>query len=744
MRKFSRALTAVVASVALLVTGSGAQAYQTESLFVYLDAGKTTSYDASVSTSAWNDISGNGRNGSIVNSGSVSLSGGALTFPGGYRSDDSRTPHVNLGSGFADFGTGITIETEAHFGAIRGTWERIFDFGNNAESDNIWLGRYSTSDEIALEIWAGTSGSTPYGRCKTADTVNAIPENAPSKKFTVTLDGTVCRIFIDGIEVETEVDHIFGSGYFDTFTNNPSMKGSRYEILPRNISRTKNYVGRSNWGSDAAFEGAVKYLRIYTTALTPQSVENNTVTSTPSYTLTYASTGADSGSAPAAYVGEGSVTLSSNTGNLAKSGHEFIGWATSSGQSTAISNTYNLTANTTLYPVFRSTVVVPGQPGTPVATVSNTTASLSWDAPTTGSAVDSYSVSVSPAGGSCTVSGLTASCSGLSAGTSYTFRVTATNSAGSSSPSAASNSVTAVAAVVVPGQPGTPVATVSNTSASLSWDAPTTGSAVDSYSVSVSPAGGSCTVSGLTASCSGLSAGTSYTFRVTATNSAGSSSPSAASNSVTAYSDPGPTVDPVDPVIPAPTIQVITPVGPGSNGASVANVVKPGGTHTISGTGLAAVHTIRIGNHVTSIQSQSDGTLRLRIPAFLSAGRYKIELVGAFGTVTQNAFFEVPRKRVIRLAAGFIPDTARLDSLSYTRVLSTLRSQPAIKRVVCDGSTSGTVVTEFDIRLARERANAVCSRIQQANPKIKTIIRISPSSGLGAKARSVALAYLNY
>lgn len=746
MRKVSgklplRGIITAITTFALLGSGVSVNAYQTDNLLVYLDAGNTASYNSAVSTSVWNDLSTTGYVGTIRNT--LTQSGGALNFAGGYSSSNSLAPHVDLGSGLANFGTGITIETEGNFGAVQGIWERIFDFGNGAENDNIWLGRYSNSDEIAIEIWTGSTvgqpGNTPNGRCKTADTVNAIPANASSKKFTVTLDGSVCRIYIDGAEVETEVDYVFGSGYFDNFTNNPNMMGSRYEVLPRNVTRTNNYIGRSNWGSDDAFEGSVKYLRIYTQALTAQAVQNNATTTTPSSTLTYATTGADSGSAPAAYVGDGAITLASNTGGLAKSGHQFVGWATTAHQTTAISNSYTLSSSVTLYPAFAP--VIAGTPGTPTATISNTTATVNWTAPTTGVTPFTYAVASSPAGANCTVAGTSASCSGLTGGTSYTFSVTATNTVGTSSPSSASNSVLAVAVVVIPGTPGTPTATISNTTASVSWSAPGTGTAPFTYAVTSSPAGATCTISALTASCTGLTDGTNYTFAVTATNTAGTSGSSASSNSVLASSVPAPQNNSTP---PSPALQVITPVGSGTNAAPRPLNVKPGQTQTLTGTGLESVNTVRIGNIETSINQKSGSQIQLQIPRSLPAGKYKIELIGAFGTISQEDFLEVPRRYIAQVAAGFSMDSAKLNSALLKKITNTIASLDGATRVVCIGSTSGTIVTAEAKKVAKARAIATCSKIKALNPNLDTSTRINPASGVGPQARKTKILVYNY
>lgn len=640
-----RLLIAAFVSLALAFAGIGASAYQTENLLVYVDAGNTNSY-SSGTPGVWNDLSGNSQTGTIINSGGVSLSGGALNFTNGspnvYTSNNGNTSYVDFPDGFANFGTGITIEVEAQLGTNVGNWERIFDFGNGSANNNFWLGRYSGTNDLAVEVWQGT---TNRGRCKTATAVNAVPSGHALKKFTLTLDGALCRIYIDGTEVDTEVDQ--GNG---VFSNNGGTLSSSYAYVPNNITRTNNFIGKSNWGSDAAFEGTVKYLRIYNSALSSQSVQNNATTNTPSKTITYSTSGSDSGSAPAAYVGDGAVTLSSNTGSLAKSGYQFAGWATSANQTTAISNSYTLSANVTLYPVFQPIVIVPGTPGTPTATVSRTTASLTWAAPTTGTAPFTYSVTRSPSGGTCTVTNLTASCTGLTAGTSYTFSVTAHNSAGSSSASSASNSVLAT--------------------------------------------------------------------------------------------EPPQQSSPAPP--PSPTLQVISTIGVGGNAIPKPINVTPGKSQTLVGTRLDLVSGVRVGNLTTSINQNLGSTLNIQIPRSLPAGRYKVELVGAFGVISQENFLEVPKKAVARIAAGFPADSPRISSAIQSKVIAAVNSMDGAVRAVCTGSTSGTRTTEIAKKLAEARAKVSCSYISRLYPSIATSIRIDPASGIGPRARNTTVEVFNY
>ena len=174
-----------------------------------------------------------------------------------------------------------------------------------------------------------------------------------------------------------------------------------------------------------------------------------------------------------------------------------------------------------------------------------TSANVSWTAPTSGGPVTSYKVT--PYVGSTpqtpkTVTGsppaTSTSVTGLSSGTTYTFRVQAINANGPGPESAASNAVTPQGAVVpapptgVLARPATNSARVSWTASASDGDSPITGQTVTPYvgaqaqtPVNVGPSATSTTITG-------LANGTSYTFRVTATNAIGTSPASAGSNAV--------------------------------------------------------------------------------------------------------------------------------------------------------------------------------------------------------------------
>jgi len=218
-----------------------------------------------------------------------------------------------------------------------------------------------------------------------------------------------------------------------------------------------------------------------------------------------------------------------------------------SSNSVIASSTVNIFGGDVFSVTTSGTPTAPGTPSGLTATaISSSQINLSWIAPSSngGSAITGYKIERSTDSGTTWSAvqsntgstGTTYSDIGLSSSTTYTYRVSAINSVGTGSPSHTVSATTSTASTA-PGTPSSLTATaISSSQINLSWTAPSSngGSAITGYKIERSTDGGttwSVLVSntgstGTTYSDTGLAANTAYTYRVSAINSVGTSTPS--------------------------------------------------------------------------------------------------------------------------------------------------------------------------------------------------------------------------
>jgi hypothetical protein len=241
--------------------------------------------------------------------------------------------------------------------------------------------------------------------------------------------------------------------------------------------------------------------------------------------------------------------LRANTWN--PPGKEFIGWAITTYAAVSGSKNvvyadkaiYSFDSDVWLEAVWRNqtTVSVPGTPPAPTAVAGTAKVTATVSPGTSGDTPTSYTVTAytvnDTAAGTCTVTGASGSCdvTALTAGSTYTVKAIAKNTAGDSGASGASSPVTVPA--TVPGAPGlTALSRRSKTEVWVTFSAPssTGGKPITGYTVTATRNGVDVTQS-FPAEAGRVSVGpltryAVYTFTVRAVNSVGTSNSSNASS----------------------------------------------------------------------------------------------------------------------------------------------------------------------------------------------------------------------
>jgi hypothetical protein len=172
---------------------------------------------------------------------------------------------------------------------------------------------------------------------------------------------------------------------------------------------------------------------------------------------------------------------------------------------------------------------------------------------------------------------------------------------------------------VLPAVPGTPIASATDSSALVAVTPGQIGGLPTSYVVTANPGGATCIVAGPVGSCTvtGLANGASYTFTAVANDEAGSSAPSASSNSVTPTPLPGTPAVPF--VIPALYSAVAIVTLPASRpyadfytvtanpGGQSCTIMGPSGLCSVSGLVGGGNYTFTATAHMFGANSNSEG-----------------------------------------------------------------------------------------------------------------------------------------
>jgi hypothetical protein len=190
-------------------------------------------FDETGGTSAA-DLSGKENTGTLKNGLSFDSNrvggvlGTALRFDG---VDD----YVQLPSGYYEFDNGFSVSFWAYPTAVK-NYARFIDLGSGPNADNIFVGRYGTTNDLFVKVYNGSSGGA------TVQAAGAIALNT-WQHFAV----SISRRSSNNVKIYKNGELIL------TATTS----------VPQSATRTANYIGRSNWSADAYYEGDMDDVRIF-------------------------------------------------------------------------------------------------------------------------------------------------------------------------------------------------------------------------------------------------------------------------------------------------------------------------------------------------------------------------------------------------------------------------------------------------------------------------------------------------
>jgi len=214
----------------------GATSAVTSGSVLFLDASNYNSYPGSGTT--WTDLSGDGKHGTITNGATFSSATKLFTF-------DGVNDFVDLPDGFADFTSGISMFFVANFGTGN-SFERLIDLSNGPDTDNVLFCRNGTSTTLHYDVRDGANGDV------NVQVSNGVL-NSTLASYAVTDNGSQIKIYRNGALLATH-------------------DGSN---LPRNVTRTENFLAKSPWNSDSYYAGTMGVAIVYDRALTAAEISQN-------------------------------------------------------------------------------------------------------------------------------------------------------------------------------------------------------------------------------------------------------------------------------------------------------------------------------------------------------------------------------------------------------------------------------------------------------------------------------------
>lgn len=157
--------------------------------------------------------------------------------PNGAYSFNGSNSYIQIPAGFGDFTNGISISVWARPSSTT-NYARFIDFGNGGPSNNFILTRNASTADI---LYATYNTTTSQGSLL----VSGALTNSTWNHYVIShaVGGTVI-LYKNGVQI-----------------------GTATVPLPVNVTRSSNYIGRSNWPADTNYAGLMDDIRIYNRAI---------------------------------------------------------------------------------------------------------------------------------------------------------------------------------------------------------------------------------------------------------------------------------------------------------------------------------------------------------------------------------------------------------------------------------------------------------------------------------------------
>jgi len=128
------------------------------------------------------------------------------------------------------------------------SWARIFEFGNGAGNDNVGLAMNASSSKISGLIYNRSLGIS----IQTSSIINL------NEWYFISfvLNGTTGYIYVNGNQIANGTLNV-----------------------PNNVTRTNNFIGKSNWATDLNTDAIYDEFKIYKVALSSGDIINEYKTS---------------------------------------------------------------------------------------------------------------------------------------------------------------------------------------------------------------------------------------------------------------------------------------------------------------------------------------------------------------------------------------------------------------------------------------------------------------------------------